>query len=508
MTEPLEVLPFDVHNRELVQNVHPPAWVNPTPAPIYNLVAIGAGAAGLVSSAGTAGLGGKAALIERAFLGGDCLNVGCVPSKALIRAARAAADVRDAGNFGVVVPPGVAVNFPAVMERIRRLRASISPNDSAERFRNLGVDVFLGSGRFTGRNSIEVEGQTLHFRKAVITAGARASQLPIPGLADVGYLTNETVFSLTELPRRLAVIGAGPIGCELAQCFARFGAKVTLLEVASRIMPLEDAQAVEQLEKALHRDGVEIIASCSIRQVVKEGGNKVLRYTAGNQEGELRADEILVGGGRTPNVDGLNLDVAGVAYDDKTGVHVNDYLQTSNPNIYAAGDICSRFKFTHAADAMARLVLKNALFFRTARVSALTIPWCTYTDPEIAHVGLYEHEAAERGIPITTVVQEFRDLDRAVLDGETDGFCKVHFHKKKGTIQGATLVARHAGDMIAELTLAMTAGLKFGAIVNTIHPYPTQAEAIRKAADAYNRTRLTPFVKWLLQKWLAWKRGS
>lgn len=507
MTEAFQVQPFDAHNQKLVNNVHPPAWVNPEPAPVYNLVAIGAGAAGLVSTAGTAGLGGKAALIERHLLGGDCLNVGCVPSKALIRAARAVADVRDVGAFGVEVPPGTRVNFPAVMERMRTLRAGISPNDSAERFRGLGVDVFFGDGRFTGPDTVEVAGKTLRFRKAVITAGARASVLPIPGLAETGALTNETVFSLTELPARLVVIGAGPIGCELAQAFARFGSRVTLLEVAPRIMPAEDRQAVERLEKALQKDGITLVVSCSIRRVEKQETYKVIRYSAGGQESEVRADAILVGGGRTPNVEALNLEAAGVKYDPKTGVHVSDYLQTSNPNIYAAGDICSRFKFTHAADAMARIVIQNALILRSAKASALTLPWCTYTDPEIAHVGLYEGEAADQGIPITTIVQEFRDVDRAILDGETDGFVKVHVHKKKGRVVGATIVARHAGEMIAELTLAMTAKLKFGTIARTIHPYPTQAEAIKKAADAYRRTQLTPFVKGLFGKWLSWKRG-
>jgi pyruvate/2-oxoglutarate dehydrogenase complex dihydrolipoamide dehydrogenase (E3) component len=392
------------------------------------------------------------------------------------------------------------------MERMRRLRASISPNDSAERFRGMGVDVFLGDGRFTGPDTIEVAGKTLRFRKAVITTGARPSRLPIPGLAEAGYLTNETVFSLTELPRRLAVIGGGPIGCELAQAFARFGAAVTVLEVAPRIMPTEDAAAVERVEKALRRDGITIVCDCKIRQVEKQGAEKVLRYSAAGKEGEARVEEILVGGGRTPNVEGLNLEAAGVKYDAKSGVIVNDYLQTSNKNIYAAGDVCSRFKFTHTADAMARLVIQNAMLLNSAKLSALTIPWCTYTDPEVAHVGLYEEEALKQNIPITTVVQEFHDVDRAILDGESEGFVKVHVHKKKGTVVGATIVARHAGDMISELTLAMTARLKFSKISKTIHPYPTQAEAIRKAADAFNRTRLTPRVRGLFEWLMAWKR--
>ncbi|UCF89742.1 MAG: FAD-dependent oxidoreductase, partial [Desulfobacterales bacterium] len=252
------VQPDDEHNRELRRNVHPTDWVNPVPDGKYNMVVIGGGTAGLVTAAGTAGLGGKVALIERNLLGGDCLNVGCVPSKALIRAARAVADVRDAREFGVRVPDGVAVDFPAIMERMRRLRAGISHHDSAQRFQQLGVDVFLGSARFSGRDTVEVAGQTLKFAKACIATGARATQLPIPGLAEAGFLTNETVFSLTELPRRLGIIGAGPIGCELSQCFARFGSEVILIEAMHGIMPQENRRAAEIVAKAMTRDGIKL----------------------------------------------------------------------------------------------------------------------------------------------------------------------------------------------------------------------------------------------------------
>jgi pyruvate/2-oxoglutarate dehydrogenase complex dihydrolipoamide dehydrogenase (E3) component len=502
----VEVLPKDEYNGRLVANVHPLDWVNPEPAPRYNLVVIGAGTAGLVAAAGAAGLGARVALIERELLGGDCLNVGCVPSKALIRAARAAAQVRDAGQFGIRVPPGVQVDFPAVMERMRRLRAGISPHDSAARFRGLGVDVYLGQGAFTGANAVEVGGKTLHFRRAVIATGARAERPPIPGLAEAGFLTNETVFTRTALPPRLAVIGAGPIGCELAQCFARFGSRVHLLGNHPQVLPREDADAAERVAKALGRDGLELILNCEITRVEKQGDEKLVHVACGDGQREIVVDAILVGAGRVPNVEGLNLDAAGVRHDLKEGVWVNDRLRTTNRRIYAAGDICSRFKFTHAADAMARIVIQNALFKGRARASALTIPWCTYTDPEIAHVGLYEHEARERGIAFRTFTQELRDVDRAVLDGEDEGFVKVIASAKGDRILGATIVAAHAGDMISELTLAMVGRLGLKAIANTIHPYPTQAEAIKKVGDAYNRTRLTPFVKWLFEKWLWWSR--
>jgi pyruvate/2-oxoglutarate dehydrogenase complex dihydrolipoamide dehydrogenase (E3) component len=513
----VEVLPRDEHNGRLVANVHPPDWVSPEPAPQYNLVVIGAGTAGLVTAAGAAGLGARVALIERELLGGDCLNVGCVPSKALIRAARAAAQVRDAAQFGIHVPPGVQVDFPAVMSRMRRLRAGISPHDSAARFRSLGVDVYLGQAAFTGANTVDVAGTTLRFRRAVIATGARAHRPPIPGLAEAGFLTNETVFALTELPARLAVIGAGPIGCELAQAFARFGSRVHVLGNHPQLLPREDPDAAGRVETALRRDGVELTLNCRIDRIEKLGHEKIVHLTslapaAGAdrrvKEGQQQVvvDEILIGAGRVPNVDGLNLDAVGVRYDKREGVAVNDRLQTTNPNIYAAGDICSRFKFTHAADAMARIVLQNALFKGRARASALTIPWCTYTDPEIAHVGLYEHEARERGIAFRTFTQELSAVDRAILDGEDEGFVKVLVSARGDKILGATIVAAHAGDMISELTLAMVGRLGLGTIARTIHPYPTQAEAIKKVGDSYNRTRLTPTVKWLMGKWLAWTR--
>src|SRR6516164_591113 len=304
----VQVLPMDEHNGRLVANVHPPEWVSPEPPARYNLVVIGAGTAGLVTAAGAAGLGARVALIEREFLGGDCLNVGCVPSKALIRAARAAAQVRDAAQFGIHVPPGVRVDFPVVMRRMRRLRAAISPHDSAARFRSLGVDVYLGQATFTGANTVQVAGKTLRFRRAVIATGARAHRPPIPGLAEAGFLTNETIFALTERPPRLAVIGAGPIGCELAQAFARFGSRVHVLGNHPQVLPREDPDASDRIEKALRRDGVELTLNCRIDRVETRGHEKVVYLSCGHGREQVVVDEILIGAGRVPNVDGLNLD--------------------------------------------------------------------------------------------------------------------------------------------------------------------------------------------------------
>ncbi len=502
-----QAMPLDVHNRILVANVHPPEWINPQPAGRYNLVVIGAGTAGLVSAAVAAGLGAKVALIERELMGGDCLNVGCVPSKALIRSARALAEVRRAGDFGVRVSGSVSVDFPAVMERMRRLRSEISSHDSAARFRDLGVDVFLGTGRFVGRDRVEVNGRTLEFARACIATGGRPIDPSIPGLKESGFLTNETLFSLTVLPRRLTVLGAGPIGCELAQCFARFGSEVTLIQRSAGILGREDRDAARLVQESLERDGVRVLFETSVTEVGKRGNSKVLSLEQAGRRRELEVDELLVGVGREPNVQGLGLEQAGVEYDERAGVKVDDHLCTTNPRIYAAGDICSDYKFTHTADAAAGIVIRNALFFGRSKVSALTIPWCTYTDPEIAHVGLYEPQGKAQGLEIDTYTVPMREIDRAVLDGEDQGFLKVHVRKGSDRILGATLVAGHAGEMISEITAVMVAGGGLGSLSGTIHPYPTQAEAIRRAANLYMKTRLTPTAKTWLTRLLAWRRA-
>jgi pyruvate/2-oxoglutarate dehydrogenase complex dihydrolipoamide dehydrogenase (E3) component len=494
----------DPFNLELIRHVHPGDWVNPRPAGRYNLVVIGGGTAGLVTAAGAAGLGAKVALIERGLMGGDCLNVGCVPSKGIISAARVAATVRHARTFGVDVPAGVAVNFANVMQRMRRLRARISPNDSAQRFRDLGVDVYFGTARFVDSDTVDVDGTPLHFSRAVIATGARAAAPPIPGLDAVEYLTNETLFSLTELPPRLGVIGAGPIGCEMAQAFAQLGASVFLIEAEHGILPREDRNAAEIVQHALERDGVTLLCCGKNLQIKHDGGIRLVVDSHGRGYDEP-IDTLLVAVGRAPNVEHLNLEAVGVDYDAK-GVTVNERLQTTNPRIYAAGDICSPYQFTHAADFMARIVIQNALFRGRKKSTSLVMPWCTYTSPEIAHVGLYDGQAREKGIEVDTFVQELRDVDRAILDGEDEGLVTIHVKKGTDTIVGATIVAPHAGDLISEIALAITHGLGLKQIGSTIHPYPTQAEAIRKIGDQFNRTRLTPFVKSLFKRWLAWTR--
>jgi pyruvate/2-oxoglutarate dehydrogenase complex dihydrolipoamide dehydrogenase (E3) component len=393
------------------------------------------------------------------------------------------------------------------MERMRRLRADISHHDSAGRFRDeLGIDVFIGQGSFNGPDAVEVEGATLRFKRAAICTGARAAAPPIPGLAEAGYFTNETIFSLTELPPRMAVVGAGPVGCEMAQAFARFGCHVALIGRESRILDREDADAAEILHDTFVCEDIDLHLGVKIIGVKAGNSDKTLCLERDGKRIDVIVDAILVGVGRAPNLEGLGLEKAGIAYDD-SGVTVSDTLQTTNPNVYAAGDICSPFKFTHTADALARILIANALFMGRQKASALTIPWCTYTDPEIAHVGMYEADAKGKGIEVTTLTVPLADIDRAVLDGETEGFARVHLRAGTDRILGATIVARHAGEMISEFSLAITNGLGLSAIGKTIHPYPTQAEAIKRLADVYNRARLTPFVKRLLTGWLKWQRG-
>jgi len=502
--QPVTILPLDEHNRTLLNQVHPPEWVNPKPADRYDLVVIGAGTAGLVVAAGAAGLGLglKVALIERHLMGGDCLNFGCVPSKCVIRSSRAVADIADARQFGVRPPDEVTIDFPAVMARMRRLRAGISHHDSVERFRSIGVDVFLGEGRFEDDRRIVVGGQTLRFKKAVIATGARAVEPDIPGLAEAGFLTNETVFSLTECPPRLAVIGGGPIGCELAQAFHRLGSQVIVLHRGGHLLDREDADAAHIIQQAFLQAGVNLALECELQQTEVTPEGKVLYYQSQGETRQVVVDEILVGAGRTPNLEGLNLDAVGVAY-SQSGVQVNEYLQTTNPRIYAAGDICLDWKFTHAADAAARIVIQNTLFapfgrLGRARVSDLVMPWVTFTDPEVAHVGLSEVEAQRAGLAVNVIKIPLEKVDRALADGETQGFVKIIHPQDSDKILGATIVARHAGEMISEVTTAIVGGIGLNMLSKVIHPYPTQAEGIKKAADAYRRTKLTPGTRRLL----------
>ncbi|MDH3404111.1 MAG: mercuric reductase [Acidobacteriota bacterium] len=501
MSEPHTPVVADSPNDQaLIANVHPPDWVNPEPAERYHLVVVGAGTAGLVSAAGAAGLGARVALVERNLMGGDCLNVGCVPSKGVIRAARAWHDARTARErFGGPAASG-AGDFAAAMERMRRLRAGISRHDSVERFTGLGIDVFLGNGTFVASDALEVGGRRLHFRRAIVATGARAAAPPIPGLDTVDHLTNETLFNLTAAPGSLGVIGAGPIGCEMAQSFARLGSEVHLIEAMDRILTVEEEDAAALVRRQLLADGVKIYCCGKNTRLApaRDGGIRIALdadLVHGDQQHfDLAVDRLLVSVGRKPNTEGLGLEAAGVEY-SRHGVTVDDRLRTSNRRIFAVGDVASRYKFTHAADALARIAIQNALFFGRKKASDLVIPWCTYTSPELAHVGIYPREAAAKGIELDTFEIPMSGVDRAILDGADEGFLRVYARRGKDEILGATAVAEHAGDLIGEISLAMSNGVGLGGIGATIHPYPTQAEVIKKAGDAWSRTRLTPKAK-------------
>ncbi|CAN5137340.1 mercuric reductase [soil metagenome] len=479
----------DPSERERMRNVRPSEWRNPRPAGRYDLLVLGGGTAGITAARAAAARGKKVALVERALLGGTCLNVGCLPSKTLIRTSRLYGEMRHATRYGASVPSGIAVDFPAVMRRVRSIRARVSRLDSASDLAASGVDVYFGDALFRGVDAVDVQGTTLRFRRAVIATGARPRTPEIPGLAEAGFVTNENAFDLTALPRRLLVIGGGPLGCEMAQAFSRLGAQTTIVQNWPLFLPREERDAAQILSDAFARDGIEIRLDTNAVNVRVHGGEKIVDLVQADYKDSIAVDAILAGTGRAPNVGGLNLEAAGVAYDSTRGVHVDDRLRTANPRIYAAGDVCLEHKFNDTAEASARIAVENALFSGRQRLSALIIPWCTYTDPEIAHVGLYVRQAHEQGISVKTFTIPMHDVDRAIADGEEVGFVKIHTRERTDEILGATIVGSHAGEMISELTLAMVAGIGLGKLATVIHPYPTQSGAIRQAADAYERER-------------------
>jgi len=488
--------------RERLRHVAPAAWRNPKPAPVYDLLVIGAGPAGLMAARSAAALGARVALIERHQLGGDSLNYGSIPTKALIRTARMYSDMRCAATFGATPPADIEVDFEAAIARLRHVRARVSRTDSALCLTRQGVALFFGAARFTGRRSIDVDGVPLRFKKALIATGS-ISQLPtIPGLAEAGYLTNATVFDIGALPASLLVIGGGPLGCELAQVFARLGTRTVIVHREPLFLPLEERDAAQMVSDALARDGVEIHLNTEVASVRVDGGRKVAELVIDGNVASTAVDQILTGIGRLPAVQGLDLEAGGIAYDARSGIRVDDFLRTTNPRVYAAGDVCLANRFTNTAQASACIVVRNALLLGRRRLSALTVPWCTYTDPEVAHVGLYVKEARQRGIPVKTFTIPMHDVDRAIADSEDDGFVKIHVREGSGHILGATVVARHAGEMINVISLAMVSGLDLDALDGVIHAYPTQGEAIRLAAAAYMRDRPPRWRDWLARAWV------
>eukprot|EP00639_Heterosigma_akashiwo_P003670 CAMPEP_0194570074 /NCGR_PEP_ID=MMETSP0292-20121207/7533_1 /TAXON_ID=39354 /ORGANISM="Heterosigma akashiwo, Strain CCMP2393" /LENGTH=588 /DNA_ID=CAMNT_0039420447 /DNA_START=28 /DNA_END=1794 /DNA_ORIENTATION=+ len=515
-----EVFPMDEHNTKLVNNVHPTDYQNPEPLEKYDLVVLGAGVSGLLSVIMGSALGKKCALIEKHYMGGDCLNIGCVPSKALISCARRLKEVQESAEFGVRLPEGeVTIDFGAVMARMRRIRAAISDHDSVARYsRDFCEHVFLGHAEFAGPDTVRVSGAngdvTLRFDKAMVATGASAAIVPIPGLVGAPHLTNANFFNLTELPPRVAVIGAGPIGLEMAQSLRRFGAQVTCFEAFPQLLPREDQDAAAVLKEAILRDGVEIRLGAKILrvEVSEEGGLyqapwKAVRVVLDVDGAEVvhEADALLNATGRAPNVHGIGLDVVGVEYDNKVGVHIDDQFRTTNPRVYATGDVATPYKFTHSADFMARIAIRNMFLGDESRLSQLIIPWATYTEPEVAHVGLYEYELESKGIEFESFKRDLKDVDRCKCEGVTEGFVKITVKKGTDEILGATIVGPNAGDMISELTVCIQCNIGAGQLAGVIHPYPTTGEAIRQAAAGYNKYWRTPAVNKALETLLQQK---
>ncbi|KAG7348019.1 dihydrolipoyl dehydrogenase [Nitzschia inconspicua] len=529
------VWPMDKYNTVLLNYVHPPEWKDPNPnkkdgSSTYDLVVIGAGVGGLITAAGSAGIGAKVAMIEENLLGGDCLNVGCVPSKAFIHCANMAYSVKgdtkrleEAGIF--VNPETVKVDFEKVMERVRKIRAEISQHDSAERYSaELGVEVYIGRGKFTSEKSVIVNGRTLYFKRAVIATGGYPILIPMTGLKELHersisvdptdeprpiVTTNETFFNMTKQPKNMVVIGAGVIGMELAQSMQRLGTHVTVLGRSGKILPKEDEDMAELVKTQMIRDGVSFNLSIAEYKTIKLTGRVLdngypemeMTFVEKGKAGETKLifDSLLIAAGRRPNVTGMELELAKVDFDTKRGLLVNDKLQTTNPRIYGVGDCCSEFKFTHAADFMARTVIRNALFFGKGKMSDLLIPYATFTTPEIASVGLYGKDLEERGIEYRVFEKHFKDNDRSICDDTKEGFIRFRVDAKKDTILGCSIVGEGAGNMIGEVTLAMQSSTGLGSLASVIHPYPTTSEAIRQAGDAYNKTKLTTTVKSLLR---------
>ncbi|MBL6958014.1 MAG: FAD-dependent oxidoreductase [Rhodospirillales bacterium] len=451
-----------------------------------DLCIIGAGSGGLSVAAGASMMGASTVLIEKGKMGGDCLNYGCVPSKALLAAGHAADAVRRGGRFGIS-PNQPVVNGARAYGHVADTIGAIAPHDSVERFEGLGVKVVQAEGRFDGPRTVEADGFRIQARRFVVATGSRAFVPPIEGLNEVSFHTNESIFSLGAVPDHLIVIGGGPIGIEMAQAHRHLGARVTVLEMFS-IMPKDDPELVDVLRKRLHEDGIDIREGVTVAKVEKAGNGLVVTIEQDGSDVRIEGSHLLVAAGRRPNVDGLGLETAGIAYSPQ-GIGVDNRLRTSNKKVFAIGDVAGSYQFTHVAGYHAGIVIRNALFRLPAKASMANVPWVTYTAPEVAQVGLTEQQAQEQGVEFQVLRWPFAENDRAQAEGETDGLVKV-LVTPKGKILGAGIAGPHAGDLIQTWVLAMTGKLKIGAVAGMVAPYPTLGEVSKRAAGTFYTPKL------------------
>lgn len=495
--------PSDDHNLRLRDHVRPKTWPHQAESAIYDLVAIGGGTAGLVASGGAALLGARSALIERAYLGGDCLVTGCVPSKTLIASAKVAHIAARSASFGVRTGP-VEVDFQAVMERVRRIRADMARHDGAQEMRKRGVNVLFGTAKFTGPKSLDLDGTEVKFRKAVICTGGRPDVPNVPGLRE-NSLTSETVFNLTTLPARLIIVGGGPIGCEMAQSFARLGSRVTLLQRGDQLLPKDDPEAGGLLVSVFRDEGIDVRFGTTPMKVERESSDFSVEVCGPGGTEVLQADQILVAAGRKPNIESLGLDAAGIAFNMR-GVAVDWRHRTTNPRVYAAGDVCSPHQFTHAAHAQAEYACLNALLPFRMNTRDRVMSWTTFTDPEVAHAGMGWNALRELEGKIDTYTHPLSANDRAHAEGNTRGFARVHCRRGTDRILAATVVGPHAGEIIPLFGAAITNGWRLCHLYKTVFPYPTWGEVVRKVAEEWKFSTLTPFMKGIIDAWLRWSR--
>ncbi len=474
----------------------------------YNIIVIGAGSAGLVSAYIGSIVNAKVALIEKHKMGGDCLNTGCVPSKALIRTGKILSYIKRSQDFGLKSAQ-VDFQFPDVMERVHNVIKKVEPHDSIERYTQLGVDCITGSAKILSPHEVQVDGKTLTTKNIIIATGARPAVPPIPGLDQVDYLTTDTIWDLRELPKKLVVMGGGPIGCELAQCFARLGSEVTLVEMLPDILIREDEEASHMVRQKFIAEGVDVRINSKCKEVVVQDGKNFMLVEKEGTTDRVEFDQLLVAVGRAANAKGFGLEDIGVKLGPRGTVEVDSYLRTTTQiNIFACGDVAGPFQFTHTAAHQAWYCAVNALFspFKKFKVDYSVIPWATFTDPEVARVGLNEKDAKEQGIPYEVATYGIDDLDRAIADSEDKGYVKVLTPPGKDKILGVTIVGYHAGDLITEFVLAMKHGLGLNQILGTIHIYPTMAEANKYAAGIWKKDHAPTGLLNFIRKFHAWRR--